>query len=113
MSMLPDRPQDAFVYNPKTEEVDPINLIATDRVKCLNCNRYFHNTMIEAHLLTHNNQQLVQRSVAPPVLPLSEDQRAMKLLNMNRLASPNSPTASNSKFDVSTEPIDVRTMTAD
>ena len=46
--MLPLNPRDAFnpFPNPKTGMIDPYNLIATDRVRCMNCSHYFHTTEI-------------------------------------------------------------------
>ena len=114
--MLPNRPQDAFVYNPKTDQIDPLNLIATDKVKCLNCNKFYLCTEIEAHLQTHINQQLTQRSVTPPVIVPQNKSQTVRPLDLNKLAHKNplrTSLYSQSTFDIPSEPIDVQTMTAD
>lgn len=87
--MLPNRQQDAFVYNQKTNQIDPINLIATDRVKCLNCNKYFLNTEIQAHLEMHNNQQIIQRSITAPVVLSGDIKSSGRPLDLSRLATKN------------------------
>lgn len=50
---LPIHPSQAF------NKSDPINLIATDRVKCINCGEYIELARLHHHLLIHSKKHKI------------------------------------------------------
>jgi hypothetical protein len=46
-----------MLVNTKTKQSEPINIVATDKIMCINCEKYYHHSEIEQHMMTHTSNK--------------------------------------------------------